>query len=207
MKTHGFCLTINNPQEEDWLLLDGYDDHLRNLGIVKPNLFDNQKDFKGHYSQLQKLRIQYIIYGIEKGKKGTRHLQMFVCFRRTTSFNTVKKIWPRAHIEHTRGTFAQAREYCQKSGNFREYGYDLDSCRDNIERDIYLQNSASEESDLRADVASLRKEQGLILERLEANNVAINTLIDALTSYMAKNQIDSKGEREEGGKGVGEIEV
>jgi len=149
MKTHGFCLTINNPQKEDWLELDGYDDRLRNLGIVKPNKFDNQLDFKSHYSQLNKLRIQYIIYGIEKAKTGTRHLQMFVCFRRTTSFTKVKKIWPRAHIEHTRGSFNQAREYCQKSGYYREYGYELDTCRDNIDRDIYLQKSASEESDLR----------------------------------------------------------
>lgn len=203
MKTHGFCLTINNPRIEDWLELDGYDDRLKKQGICKPNLFDNQKDFKGHYSQLNVLRIQYIIYGIEKAKTGTPHLQMFVCFRRTTSFSKVKKIWPKAHIEHTRGSFNQAREYCQKSGYYREYGYDFDSCRDNIDRDIYLQNSASEESDLRADVASLRKEQGLILERLEANNVAINALIDALTSYMAKDL----GEREKGGLGVSEIEV
>merc|ERR1711871_86221 len=96
---------------------------------------------------LHKHGIQYIIYGKEHGKNGTQHYQMFVVFRRTASFNKVKKIFPRAHIEHTRGTFTEARDYCKKQGKYHEYGYEINVCKDNVERDIILMNQASEESD------------------------------------------------------------
>ncbi len=182
MKTHGYCITINNPTEADWLVdADPTDaDRYEELGIKRPKIFDSGNDFKEWYPVLNKHRVQFLIIGKERGKNGTYHFQIFVCFKRTASFNKVKKMWPRAHIEHTRGSFDQAREYCQKAGNYYEYGYDLDTCRDNIQRDIYLQSAAAEESDLRADVAALQTQQGQILERLDSNAKAIQELIETL---------------------------
>lgn len=126
---------------------------------------------------LHKYGVQFIIYGKEVGKNGTPHYQMFVCFRRTTSFNKVKKIFPRAHIEHTRGSFKEARDYCAKQGNFYEYGFDSATCKDNIERDLFLMNTASEESDLRADIASLAKSMEKIEEAIALQTRVLTKLL------------------------------
>jgi hypothetical protein len=180
VKTHGYCLTINNPKESDWLpylQLEpdephpfGWTTNPKKEGIVK------KSEFRRMHGVLHKHGIQYIIYGKEIGKNETLHYQMFVVFRRTTSFNKVKKIFPRAHIEHARGTFKEAADYCKKQEKYYEYGYDVNVCKDNIQRDIHLMDQASEESDLRADVAALSlnierienaiKEQTALLERL-----------------------------------------
>ena len=160
MKTHGYCLTINNPTESDWLpylKVDPVDPFHEMVGWKDPKKdgIISKQEFRSMHSVLHKHGIQYIIYGKESGKEGTRHYQMFVVFRRTASFTKVKKIFPRAHIEHTRGTFKEARDYCKKGGTFYEYGYDVSVCSDNIDRDLFLQSQASEESDLRADIAAL----------------------------------------------------
>lgn len=48
MKTHGYCITINNPTEADWLAdsdpknADRHED----LGIKRPKIFDSGDDFK-----------------------------------------------------------------------------------------------------------------------------------------------------------------
>ena len=187
MKTHGYCLTINNPKESDWLpylQLEEPTEHpfgwpdLKKEGIVK------KSEFRRMHGVLHKHGIQYIIYGKEIGKNETLHYQMFVVFRRTTSFSKVKKIFPRAHIEHARGSFKEAADYCKKQDKYYEYGHDVNVCKDNIQRDIYLMNSASEESDLRADIAALSssmelienaiKEQTALLERILLDRQELN---------------------------------
>ena len=67
--------------------------------------------------------VGYLVFGIEKGASGTKHIQGFVNFKKKHRFNKVKKlISPRAHIEIARGTDLQNREYCTKDGQFTEYG-------------------------------------------------------------------------------------
>lgn len=187
MKTHGYCLTINNPKESDWLPYlqppgtpttwepfpgDVLQLYARKDGVVK------KLEFTRMHGVLHKHGIQYIIYGKETGVNGTQHYQMFVVFRRTTSFNKVKKIFPRAHIEHSRGTFKEAADYCKKQGKYYEYGYEINVCKDNIQRDIFLMNQASEESDLRADIAALSSS----MERIEAAIIAQTALLEKLLS-------------------------
>ncbi len=71
--------------------------------------------------------VKYFIFQREAGEKEeTPHIQMFLIFSIDKRFSTIKKLFPRAHIEQVKGTNAQARDYCSKietrvSGPF-EYG-------------------------------------------------------------------------------------
>lgn len=66
---------------------------------------------------------KYWIIGREVGDSGTPHLQGYVSFRRRRTFNYVRdKLSSRCHIEGSRGTARQNREYCSKGGNFIEGG-------------------------------------------------------------------------------------
>lgn len=94
-KSKGFCFTINNPTEVD-------DGELQNL-----------KDTAS---------VVYLVWGTEIGEEGTLHYQGFVRFKHATSFQRVKRLLSRAHIEKQLGTSQQAAEYCKKDGIFQEHG-------------------------------------------------------------------------------------
>ena len=125
MKQHGYVLTINNPRNEDYLLKESEEFQME-VSAYKAerdpfsvgwkshrdfSVFTAQKDFYKAFPVLKKHGIEYILYGFEKGKAGNKHFQMVVVFNKPTSFNRVKAIWPRAHIERMRGSFAEARNY------------------------------------------------------------------------------------------------
>lgn len=63
------------------------------------------------------LNCKYII-GKEKGENGTPHLQGFLEFKNPRTFNFLKKINKRFHIEKARGTTKQNYIYCSKEDNF-----------------------------------------------------------------------------------------
>lgn len=125
MKQHGYVLTINNPQPGDYLLNEteewlqekaGYEAERDPFkvgwrGIKNFKVFETKKEFYEAYPVLKTHGIEYILYGFETGKAGNKHYQMVVVFNKPTSFNKVKKIWPRAHIERMRGSLAEARNY------------------------------------------------------------------------------------------------
>jgi hypothetical protein len=147
MKTCSFCLTINNPSAADWLPYRGYIDpqtteavpdfwrKTKSKELLDEEYNEKRRDFSLRHPFMDKLGIQYIIYGLEYSKTGTKHYQMFVVFRKPKTFKYVKKIWPSAHIEHTRGTFREARDYCKKAGKYFAYGYAINQASDNVERD------------------------------------------------------------------------
>jgi len=92
-----YCFTINNPSPDE-------------KDKVAEFLQDNDK-------------VRYGIIGRETGASGTPHLQGFVIFNRQQRFNFAKRnIGDRCHLECTRGTSVQARDYCKKDGDFDEYG-------------------------------------------------------------------------------------
>jgi len=66
------------------------------------------------FELLKELKYKYIIIGDEIGENGTPHLQGYVNFSNSTSFNTIKKACPRAHIEVAKGSPRQNYEYCSK---------------------------------------------------------------------------------------------
>lgn len=62
---------------------------------------------------------KYWIIGREVGDSGTPHLQGYASFRGRCTFKHVRdKLGSRCHIEGSRGTARQNREYCSKGGNF-----------------------------------------------------------------------------------------
>lgn len=90
-----FCFTINNYVEED----------ISRLQI----LFEEE--------------AKYWIIGKEIGESGTPHLQGYASYKRRRTFDVIRnQLGARAHIERSRGTARQNREYCSKGGEFVEGG-------------------------------------------------------------------------------------
>lgn len=56
----------------------------------------------------------YIIYQLECGNEGTRHLQGTIYFKSAKSFDSVKQLLPSAHLEPCKH-LAKSIEYCSKS--------------------------------------------------------------------------------------------
>lgn len=66
--------------------------------------------------------VKYLVFGFEKGEAGTPHLQGYVELEKQMGLKALKKFMPRMHIEHRRGTAAQAADYCKKDKDFYENG-------------------------------------------------------------------------------------
>jgi len=65
---------------------------------------------------------RYVIFGREVGANGTPHLQGFIVFKNARSFDSVKNLVPRWHIEVARGNVDQNVDYCSKGGDVVEHG-------------------------------------------------------------------------------------
>lgn len=93
-RSRGWCITINNPTDEDLadliLLADGAD---------------------------------YLVCGDEIGDQGTPHEQCYVYFENAHTFTSVTKQLPRARIVPAKGSPQQNFEYCtKKDAPFIEFG-------------------------------------------------------------------------------------
>ncbi len=63
------------------------------------------------------------IVGLEVGKQGTSHLQIYFQLANQAKITTIKNWggpWSRIHFESARGTDEEAADYCKKEGNFFE---------------------------------------------------------------------------------------
>ena len=92
-----WCFTLNNYTESD-------------LKRIKESLTEEE--------------CTYAVVGKETGKKGTKHLQGFVNFKRKIRLNQVKMyVTAKAHLEKSKGTDIQNKAYCTKDGEiFIELG-------------------------------------------------------------------------------------
>jgi len=88
------------------------------------------------------LHADYLIFGFETGKEGTKHIQGYVYFNNARTLNSLKKMLPRAHLEKAKGSPTQNRTYCSKDNEYYEFGdipkgegfrTDLDEMKDAIE--------------------------------------------------------------------------
>lgn len=65
----------------------------------------------------------YLTFGYETGDGGTPHLQGFLIFARSTRFAAAKAaVGRRAWLAVARGNNEQAKAYCQKEGDYEEFG-------------------------------------------------------------------------------------
>jgi len=71
--------------------------------------------------KISKIYDKYVIYGMEVGEQGTKHLQGYIIFKNPRSFTAIAKLlkW---HIEISKGSFEANFKYCTKSGVFVELG-------------------------------------------------------------------------------------
>lgn len=83
-RLRNFCFTLNNYTDEEI-------EKIQNADIFK-----------------------YIIFGRETGEEGTPHLQGYAELEKQTSFDVLKGMFPRLHIERRRGAAHQAANYCRK---------------------------------------------------------------------------------------------
>lgn len=83
--------------------------------LVLNNYTDDE--FKMLEQHFNKINSTYII-GKEIGESGTPHLQMYLEVKNPISFNALKKLNERLHIEKAKGTIEQNMEYCKKDGNY-----------------------------------------------------------------------------------------
>lgn len=65
---------------------------------------------------------QFVIVGKEVGENGTPHLQGYIRCNNAVRLSTLKKVFPRAHLEIAKGTPEQNITYCSKDGDFEERG-------------------------------------------------------------------------------------
>lgn len=92
-----WCLTLNNYAQEDVELYQA-------IGTARDG-------------------IDYFVFGRETGESGTPHLQGYVSFTRKQRLSQVKSIFgSRVHAEKARGSPEQNKKYCEKDGDFFEYG-------------------------------------------------------------------------------------
>lgn len=60
-------------------------------------------------------KAKYLIFQLEKGENGTPHFQGYCELSRQSRFLSITRLLPGVHIEHRRGTQAQAKEYASKA--------------------------------------------------------------------------------------------
>lgn len=96
MTAKHYCFTLNNYTDEEEQVLKELGEHDE---------------------------TRYLTYGREKGESGTPHLQGYIVFTRRIAFNTARnRVSTRCHMEKTKGSPASNKDYCQKDGDFVEYG-------------------------------------------------------------------------------------
>ncbi len=66
-------------------------------------------------NQILQEEVKYFAFQLEQGELGTQHHQVFICYANGKTFESMKKLFPEAHIEEVRGTVQQASDYCTKS--------------------------------------------------------------------------------------------
>lgn len=68
-------------------------------------------------------KVSFLAYGEETAPTtGKKHFQGFAYARQAMRFSGWKKLFPTAHIEEMRGSFAQNEAYCSKESNLIKFG-------------------------------------------------------------------------------------
>lgn len=110
-----WCFTINNPNDRD------------------EKFYKSDELFKTYLEDME--HMKYAIFSREKGEEcGTEHFQGFIIFSIGKRFETVKNLFPSAHLEPARGSNTQARDYCLKLETHIAGPYELGKFSEQRER-------------------------------------------------------------------------
>jgi hypothetical protein len=186
MKNYGYCLTINNPTDSDFVLRKAATEPPPFGWSDSPEVsFRHKKDAYAKYPLLKDFHIDYLLIGLEFGKKGTKHYQMVVVFNKPKSLGQVKKIWPRAHIEYMKGTLREATAYITDNKEkespkyYRAYIGKIEDIERRIEMDKeYLKvinDSHSQLTDLSTRTAKIEDTMDKILGLLKEQHTSNRT--------------------------------
>ena len=84
----------------------------------KWQLTENNPDYTKREAVKRLTSIGEAYYAIgcsEIGESGTKHIHAFVVYKNAIALSSIKKLFPRAHLEHCKGSIVQNREYIVKS--------------------------------------------------------------------------------------------
>ncbi len=70
--------------------------------------------------QLRKLHLAYYCMADEIADTGTKHTHLFIYSECPIRFNTIKKLFPIAHIEKAYGSVSENRDYIKKEGKWKD---------------------------------------------------------------------------------------
>lgn len=104
-------IDLNSPINE--FVFDNYLEDSDFLHYLDP--YTNVDEFKQYCEKIKDLR--YFIFQVEKGSlKETEHIHLMLDFppKKRKTFNFIKNLFPRAHIEEKKGTKEELRDYCSK---------------------------------------------------------------------------------------------
>ena len=91
-----YQLTINNPSEE-------YShSKIKEIATLKFKTFE------------------FLAMADEIGEENTYHTHIFICFKSAVRFSTIKKHFPKAHIESVKGTVKDNIDYIKKQGKWKD---------------------------------------------------------------------------------------
>lgn len=77
------------------------------------------------FDSIKALKFSYLVMGKEIGERCTPHLQGYIEFKSSKSFDLLKKWFPRAHLEKRYGTSLRASNYCKKGIQSKTEWHDL----------------------------------------------------------------------------------
>ncbi len=94
-----------------------------------------KKEVDTIYDEIFKLNCMKFIFQEEKGKDGTKHLQGTIAYKNAVSFNTMKRLSPRAHWEKVKN-LKNAMAYCCKEetryGKVYRYNYEIPKSKEEM---------------------------------------------------------------------------
>lgn len=188
LNKHSWFLTINNPLDAELELCKAAVanslEHRTRLDLVGNHYGTVVDDRPYHKKDLPIKGIAYFGFAEEVGKHGTKHLHCIVVFSKSKSFNSVKKIFPRANIQAMRGSLHEACEYVRKDGRFQAAYFDkpgvVEVFIDNDQRvsrlstegDQTLQDYQNEVRELRQELKEFKE----LISTLIVNKKLLNSL-------------------------------
>lgn len=115
--------------------------------INNPSEDDNPKSTTGW---------TYIVYQLESGDNGTPHYQGYVYFRNARALSSLKKLFPRAHLEPAGGTPQQNKAYCTKEEGRLGGPWELGQCPSPGARTDLKQLQADIDAGMRLDTIAVK---------------------------------------------------